>query len=110
MRLHLVDTGQPQARPSCKHPAVRNNICRLATADGSNAHYRLQGDFDLSDAQQLFEVLAEDAASATFTIDLSQTLSIDAGILGAFVRLARKRREAAAAPVRICNASGHIRK
>jgi anti-anti-sigma factor len=110
MRLHLVETGQPRARPACKHPPARNSVCRIATADGSNTHYRLQGDFDLGDAQQLFDLLVQDAESATFTIDLSQTSSIDAGILGAFVRLARKRREVAAAPVRICNASGHIRK
>lgn len=110
MRLHLVEAGQPQARYACKPAALRNHVCRIATADGSNVHFRLQGEFDLSDAQRLFEALAEDAECGSFTIDLSQTLSIDAGILGAFVRLARKRRELAAAPIRICNASNHIRK
>lgn len=110
MRLHIVDTGQPEARPASERAAARNKTSRLATADGANTHFRLHGDFDLSDAQQLFEALAEDAKSATLTIDLSKTLSIDAGILGAFVRLARVRRELSAAPVRIRNASSHIRK
>lgn len=110
MRLHSVTTGQSQAWRACGHAAVRNRICRIVTADGSHAHFRLEGEFDLSDAQQLFETLVQDAESTTFTIDLLQTRSIDAGILGAFARLARVRRELSAAPVRVRNAGDQVRR
>jgi anti-anti-sigma factor len=70
----------------------------------------VRGEFDISNKWQLFAALTPYIDFQTFTIDLAYATFIDAGTLGVFVQVARRRQEIGAKRLRIVNVSAHFRK
>ena len=92
------------------NPMRSDTIRRVAGLDESEARFSLHGEFDIADKWQLYAALRPSTDYQTLTIDLAHATFIDAGILGVFVHVARRRRAIGATRLRIVNLSTHFRR
>ena len=87
-----------------------SHIRRVAGLDESEARFSLHGEFDISNAWQLFATLEPYMVSRTLTVDLANVTFFDASTLGVFVHVARCRRELSATRLRLVNVTALFRR
>lgn len=83
---------------------------RLEGGNFAHTYFLMRGEFDVYSRRQLASALEGALDSLRITIDLGGTTFMDAAILGVLVATAARRRELRAAPLRIINASVHLKR